>query len=184
MICEACHTAGHDVTGQFRYPLGYLPGGDLGEHYFGLTPKPGQDDESFRGDGTARDRHAQYRFWQSRMLVAEGATCDLCKNFRLAAREGGRDGEPGLRMLAPDEFCRSCHDGSLLPPPRFHEGREVAGKPCLPCHPPERNRAGSPSVHDHRYLPPGAAGESPFPTAPESRSICFRCHSKGAAPTP
>jgi hypothetical protein len=186
MICESCHTAGHDLTGQFRYPVGFLPGWDLGKHFFGLTPKPGQDDRTFRGDGTRGDRDAQYRYWQTRMLVAEGATCDLCKNFRLTARDD--DGPlAGVRLMSPEEFCLSCHDGSVVPPPPFHDGKETAGKGCLPCHPPARNREGRPSVHDHRFLPAGATGQNPFPPAPDSRSICFRCHpspSKGAVTTP
>ena len=182
MICEACHTTGHDATGEYKFPVGYLPGADLSKHFFGLVPKPGQDDSTFRGDGTPADRHAQYRFWSSRMLIVDGETCDLCKNFR--NMPGGKEpaGEP--KKMSQSEFCRSCHDGTVLPPPRHHRESGVtrAGK-CLSCHPVRRSRGGIPSVHDHKYLPEDALVKSEVPHSPDFRSSCFLCHpppSKGA----
>jgi hypothetical protein len=175
MICEACHTTGHDSTGEYRFPLGYLPGGDLSKHFFGLVPKPGQDDATFRGDGTSADRHAQFRFWASRMLIAEGETCDLCKNFRGAPHGPARTGGPG--KLSPTEFCRSCHGGSVLPSPRHHgEIHGPRGAECLSCHPVRRSRAGTPSVHDHKYLPKDAFPKPETPPPPDSRCIRSDCH--------
>jgi len=174
MICESCHTTGHDMTGEYRFPVGYQPGGNLAKHFQGLIPKPGQDDTTFRGDGSYADRRAQFAFWASRMLIVEGETCDLCKNFR-----GGPDridaGSAPEKMSAR-EFCLSCHDGRVLPPPRHH-GREIdrAGE-CLSCHPVARIRGGSPSVHDHKYLPEGALAGKDFLPRPDFRSICFGCH--------
>lgn len=175
MICEACHTAGHDATGEYRFPVGYLPGGDLSKHFFGLVPKPGQDDSTFRGDGTPADRHAQFRFWSSRMLIVDGETCDLCKNFR--TNSGAKDprGEP--KKMSSSEFCRSCHDGTVLPPPRHHgESGVTRTGECLSCHPVRQTRAGAPSVHDHKYLPEDALGKKDFPPSPDFRSICSACH--------
>lgn len=176
MICEGCHTTGHDSTGEYRFPVGYLPGGDLSKHFFGLVPKPGQDDSTFRGDGTPADRHAQFRFWSSRMLVVEGETCDLCKNFRAAPPPGAAPaGEP--KTMSASEFCRSCHGGAVLPPPRHHGKPDIPGAgECLSCHPVLRSRAGAPSVHDHKYLPEEALGKKGFPPPPDFRSICFVCH--------
>ncbi len=182
MICERCHTTGHDVTGEYRFPVGFLPGGDLSKYFFGLVPKPGQDDSTFRGDGTSADRHAQFRFWSSRMLVMEGETCDLCKNFRGGSAGGESRGEP--KTMSPSEFCRSCHGGPVLPAPRHHGESSVtrAGE-CLSCHPVLRSRGGVPSVHDHKYLPEEALGKKDYPPSPYFRSICFVCHpppAKGA----
>jgi hypothetical protein len=180
MICEACHTAGHDRTGEFRFPAGYLPGSDLEKHFFGLTPKPGQDDASFRGDGSYLDRHRQFLFWQGQMLIVEGETCDLCKNFREARKESSSSGP--LKMTA-DEYCASCHDGTVVKAASLHDHRQVAARRCLECHPPLRNAAGEPSIHDHRYLPPAAIQKNDFIPSSDFRSICFGCHpapSKGA----
>jgi hypothetical protein len=173
MICESCHTAGHDGTGEFRFPAGYLPGADLTRHFFGLTPKPGQDDASFKGDGSYQDRHTQYLFWQTQMLIVEGETCDLCKNFREAQKVQSSNGP---RKMTSDEFCASCHDGTLVAKASHHELPSVAAMRCQVCHPPLRNSSGEVSIHDHKYLPPSALQKNDFIPAPDFRSICFRCH--------
>jgi hypothetical protein len=173
MICEACHTAGHDATGEFRFPVGFVPGADLNRHFFGLTPKPGQDDTSFKGDGSYTDRHRQFMFWQAQMLIVEGETCDLCKNFREARKDSAATGP---KKMTSDEFCASCHDGTLVKPALRHDHREVVSRRCLECHPPTRNRAGEISIHDHRYLPPPALQKNDFIPPPDFRSICFGCH--------
>jgi len=173
MICESCHTTGHDATGEFRFPAGYLPGADLRQYYFGLTPRPGQDNRTFRGDGSYEDRHAQFLFWQSVMLLRQGQTCDLCKDFRSAHR--GAEHEEETRMTSL-EFCRSCHDGRVVPAPRHHAGPAVGRRHCLSCHPAARTASGDPSVHDHRYIPPDALPKNDFIPAPDFTSICFRCH--------
>ena len=41
----------------------------------------------------------------------------------LIADGGVDDGGTGARLLTTEEFCRSCHDGSLLPLPPFHGER-------------------------------------------------------------
>ncbi len=173
MICESCHTTGHDTTGEFRFPVGFVPGADLRRFYGGLTPKPGQDDASFRGDGSYADRHAQYLFWRSRMLIVEGETCDLCKNFRVAQKETESGGP---RKMTAQEFCLSCHDGTVQPVPPRHEGIVAKGRLCLSCHVQERTSGGEISIHDHKYIPGEALSKNDFIPAADFRSICFRCH--------
>ncbi|MCL5966510.1 MAG: cytochrome c family protein [Deltaproteobacteria bacterium] len=180
MICESCHTTGHDATGEFRFPVGFLPGLDLRRFYFGLIPKPGQDDRSFRGDGTYEDRHAQFLFWESNMLLRQGETCDLCKNFRMAREEAAASEDP---RMSSREFCRSCHDGAVLPPPPHHGGPVTRRAHCLSCHPPARAASGEVSIHDHRFIPRAAMPRNDFIPPPDFNSICFRCHpapTKGA----
>lgn len=173
MICLSCHTTGHDRTGEYRFPVGYLPGEDLGRYYGGLTPKPGQDDTTFKGDGSFADRYAQYLFWRSRMLIVEGETCDLCKNFRVSQAET-RSGGP--RTMSAQEFCLSCHDGTVQAVPRHHQGIFAKRAPCLSCHPAERAPGGEPSIHDHKYIPREALSKNDFIPAPDFRSICYKCH--------
>lgn len=180
MICESCHTTGHDVTGEFLFPVGFVPGADLRRYYIGLTPKPGQDDATFRGDDSYADRHAQFLFWRSRMLIVEGETCDLCKNFRVARKETEAGGP---RKMTSREFCLSCHDGTVLPFPPLHDGFGKEGRSCLSCHPARRNGGGEASIHDHRYVPLEALSKNDFIPRPDFRSICFKCHpvpTKGA----
>lgn len=175
MICESCHTTGHDSTGEYRFPVGYLPGENLSKYFFGMVPKPGQDDSTYKGDGSIADRHSQFRFWASRMLIVEGETCDLCKNFRNGP--GGNVPRREPKKMSSSDFCRSCHGGNSLLLPRHHGDTAVTrSKGCHSCHPVRRTPGGAPSVHDHKYLPDGALAESDAPAAFDSSSRCFVCH--------
>lgn len=173
MICESCHTAGHDSTGEFRFPAGFVPGADLNRHFFGLTPKPGQDDVSFKGDGSYGDRHRQFLYWQAQMLIVEGETCDLCKNFREGRKESS--GKGPLKMTS-DQYCASCHDGTLVPRAAHHDQPVVVSRRCQVCHPSLRDASGEVSIHDHKYLPPFALQKNDFIPSVDFRSICYECH--------
>ena len=107
MICESCHTAGHDRSGNFRYPVGYRPGDDLQRSYRGLVPKPGQDTSNYTGDNSYEDRHRQFLFWASRINILVGVTCDVCSADRRAAAE--MEGKDPEYRLTPDEMCGTCH---------------------------------------------------------------------------
>lgn len=151
-ICASCHTHGHDRTGEFRYPVGYLPGEDLARYYRGLIPKKGQEGDTFRNDGTLVDRLRSYRFWVKRFFAPTGANCTLCKSYRAA--EGGRadptdSTEPDLMTLA--EYCLTCHrdiDGN----DGRHSPLSDEGGKCYRCHEPQKDRRGRPSIHDHKFV--------------------------------
>ncbi len=169
MVCESCHTLGHDRTGQFRFPLGYLPGRDLARYYRGLLPKPGQDNTTFSGDGTYEDRHRQWLFWVGSFLEARGAPCDACQSFR------GRRARQEKARMTPSEFCLSCHAGDR-PGDRVHAGHADRGVECHRCHVPSVDRSGRrQSVHDHKFFF-GEPATEPFPTPRES---CGGCHGRG-----
>ncbi|HWR97324.1 MAG TPA: multiheme c-type cytochrome [Candidatus Methanoperedens sp.] len=174
MICEACHTAGHDRSGNFRYPVGYLPGADLMRYYRGLVPKPGQDVANYKGDNTYEDRHRQFLYWISRVNILVGVTCDVCSADRRAAAE--MEGKDPEYRLSPDEMCGTCHR-EIKKGQQAHAGHapEVAG--CIDCHVPlldaTRTRY---SIHDHKFQfgpprPDHVAGGDP----------CEGCHERTRA---
>ncbi len=169
MICESCHTTGHDRTGQFRFPVGYLPGRDLTRYFKGLLPKPGQDNETFAGDESYEDRHRQWLFWVERFMDARTVNCDICKNFRSTLAPGRR------ARMTPSEYCLTCHRGGL-PDTAIHRAHLRGGVDCLRCHPPLREAGGAAySIHDHKFLflePPDAPPASPL-------EACSRCHPAG-----
>lgn len=172
MICESCHTTGHDRTGQFQFPAGYLPGKDLTKYFKGLLPKPGQDNSTFEGDESYEDRHRQWLFWVRSVLDVRDQNCDVCRNFR------GKGGEAQEKpRMTPTEYCLSCHKdvGSSSGVHKRHAG---AGLSCLQCHPPLLARGGHRyTVHDHKFLflePERRAGT---PTD----DACKKCHREGVA---
>jgi len=145
-ICASCHTNGHDRTGQFRFPVGYLPGQELDPYYRGLLPHVGQEEDTFRGDGTLEDRLRSFAFWLGQLYRPGRITCKLCTS--LHAVPGGE--EPvNEEDLTPAQYCLSCHH-------RLHEDPEhrlSSGKDldCRSCHIPLKDRLGRPSIHDHKY---------------------------------
>ncbi|GAB4265624.1 MAG: hypothetical protein Kow0092_18090 [Deferrisomatales bacterium] len=166
MICEACHTTGHDRSGQFRFPLGYLPGSDLTRFFKGLLPKPGQDNETFAGDESYEDRHRQWVYWKETVMDAKGVTCDVCKNFR------SRLSPSAVPRMTPSEYCLSCHR-DRWPGDRLHTAHLEAEVHCHRCHAPKRTADGrSHSIHDHKFLfqpPEGGPAETPG-------AACGSCH--------
>jgi hypothetical protein len=174
MICESCHTAGHDRSGNFRYPVGFRPGEDLMRYYRGLVPKPGQDVSNYKGDNTYEDRHRQFLFWISRVNILVGVTCDVCSADRRASVE--MEGKDPEYRLTPDEMCGTCHR-EIKKAQRDHSDHapEVAG--CIDCHVPlldaSRTRY---SIHDHKFQfgppkPEHVAGGDP----------CQGCHERARA---
>jgi hypothetical protein len=170
MICQSCHTTGHDRTGQFRFPLGYLPGKDLTRFYKGLLPKPGQDNESFAGDESYEDRHRQWLFWVGSFMDVKGMTCDICKNFRSRL-----DSKEKVQMT-PSEYCLSCHRDDW-PGDSLHQDHLQDGVHCHRCHVPEVAPGGKRfSIHDHKFL----FLEPEVAEAVPPREACGHCHPDGA----
>ncbi len=145
MVCESCHTSGHDRSGQYRFPVGYRPGEDLTASYKGLVPKPGQEADTYSGDGSYEDRHRQFEFWMSRYNITQGELCDVCKNFRQAPA-----GSEEL-YLTSSEFCSTCHAwyGKNYRTHCRHTPEQAA---CIDCHTPllSRDRQNY-SIHDHKF---------------------------------
>ncbi len=146
MICESCHTSGHDRSGLYRFPAGYHPGEDLMKFYRGLIPKPGQEADTYTGDGSYEDRHRQYEYWVSRYNITTGILCDVCKNFRQRP-EGASD----EIFLSSSEFCATCHAwqwGNY----RRHSKHDPDEAECIHCHTPKLSRdLKTYSIHDHKF---------------------------------
>jgi predicted CXXCH cytochrome family protein len=166
MICQACHTTGHDVSGQFQFPLGYLPGQDLSFYFKGLMPKSGQSDDSFYGDGSYEDRRRQFEWWKTTVLEARGVACSACNDFR---SRGKKEVKP---LMSIPEYCRSCHK-DYPGKAAVHKKHQKPGVDCTSCHMAAVAKStGGYSVHDHKFLfspPPGRKIEKPSET-------CDNCH--------
>lgn len=171
MICEACHTTGHDRSGNFRYPVGFRPGEDLMRFYRGLVPKPGQDTSNYTGDGSHEDRHRQFLFWSSRINILVGVTCDVCAADRQAAVE--MEGKSEEYRLTPDEMCGTCHR-EIKKSQQAHSGHAPAKAGCLDCHPPLLDGSRTHySIHDHKFQ-----FGAPRPEHKAGGDLCQGCHDR------
>lgn len=149
-ICASCHTRGHDRTGEFRYPAGYAAGEDLTVYFKGLIPKKGQEEGTFKGDGSLLDRLRSLRYWAERYLVRRGVNCSLCKSFRSAV-DSGQEVPEDLPDLSLAEYCLTCHD-RIRGEKALHQADAGTGTDCYSCHEPMRDSSGNTSIHDHKFV--------------------------------
>jgi len=145
-ICASCHTNGHDRTGQFRYPVGYIPGQDLDLYYRGLLPHVGQGEDTFKGDGTLEDRLRSFAFWLGQFYQPSRIVCKQCKSLHILLDEEVAEGDVDL---TPAQYCLSCHEGLHGDPEhKLRSGKDVD---CHSCHIPLTDSLGRSSIHDHKY---------------------------------
>lgn len=169
MVCEACHTSGHDRSGAFRYPVGFRPGENLMRFYKGLVPKSGQGAESYTGDGSYEDRHRQFLFWSDRLNILEGLSCDVCSSQ--SRPEPDEVQEQTEYVLSPSEACGTCHR-EVMEDYEGHSGHAVTDAGCLDCHPPTLTLSGEAySIHDHKFQFGG-----PPEWMVQGLDPCGRCH--------
>ncbi len=146
-ICASCHTSGHDPTGQFRFPVGYLPGQELSPYYRGLLPNAGPDKMTFKGDGTLDERLRSFDFWLSQLYNPSRDICRQGKNAQIRSLDGQN---VKMATLTPAEYCLSCHE--KIKKDQQHELISAQDAGCFNCHTPLRDKAGKPSIHDHKYV--------------------------------
>lgn len=146
-ICASCHTIGHDRTGQFRYPVGYIPGQELDQYYLGLLPHVGQGERTYKGDGTLEDRLRSLRFWYGQLLKPSRIGCKQFKRRQLLPAEEPTDKSVDLTLA---QYCLSCHEELHSDPD--HELRTGKDINCQSCHTPLKDSLGRNSIHDHKYV--------------------------------
>lgn len=145
-VCAACHTRGHDRTGEFLYPVGYVPGQDLEVFYRGLIPRRGQGTDTFRDDGTLEDRLRSLEFWMERFLKEPGVECAFGAGRRTSGDGIEKQGDPTLAR-----YCLSCHGARTRGDSRPAACRQE-DENCYRCHDPLRDDHGLPSIHDHKFV--------------------------------
>ena len=146
-ICASCHTNGHDRTGQFRYPVGYIPGLELDRYYRGLLPHVGQGEDTFKGDGTLDDRLRSLGFWFDQLFQPSRILCKQCKSMHILLDQEESVGDADLTLA---QYCLSCHEELHSDPEhKLRSGKDVD---CHSCHPPLMDSLGRPSIHDHKFV--------------------------------
>jgi len=148
-ICASCHTNGHDRTGEFRFPVEYAPGEDLGKYYKGLIPHVGQGPDTFKGDGSLDDRLSSYAYWVSSFLQPSRLTCKLCKSLHITLTEAADEKYVDVDLTLA-QYCLSCHQEIHDDPDHYLKTPEDVS--CHSCHEPLKDSLGRPSIHDHKFM--------------------------------
>jgi hypothetical protein len=146
-ICASCHTDGHDRTGEFRYPVGFIPGRSLDNYYRGLLPRAGQGEDTYKGDGTIEDRLRSFGFWVEKFLQPGRILSRRCKNPHVKYVSDEITGDEDLTKA---QYCLSCHNERDLD--AVHRFKVEDDLDCNSCHPSLKNSLGQPSIHDHKFV--------------------------------
>jgi hypothetical protein len=139
MICASCHVRGTDATGEYYYPVGYLPGGDLSEN---MVPLEKKEEETNRA---AISR--LFREWKEGKLDSAQARCEVC----------GISGQTNEIQDAGDDvmsFCFSCHNFRAKMQVHTHHANDVK-LVCTDCHvpkAPEMKEKLEGDIHSYAYF--------------------------------
>jgi hypothetical protein len=91
MICASCHVRGKDLTGNYHFPVGFVPGRNLAEYYVPEKAEPGEP----VSDALLR----LFRKWWS-SAGSEDAQCEVC----------GVYGDKSTREVkSMTDYCKGCH---------------------------------------------------------------------------
>jgi hypothetical protein len=160
MICASCHVRGTDRSGEYYYPVGYMPGKDLTDYYIPLEMKEG---EPVRG---ALSR--LYRDWKEKKLNSSQARCEVC-----GIAGTGKDDFKGYEDDIMN-FCFSCHN--YKDKLQLHTHHSVNVKQiCTDCHVPKAkslkdNLEGD--IHSYSYFL--VHNENCYDS--EIEKACVSCH--------
>lgn len=123
-ICAACHVRGKDPSGEYQFPVGYIPGRDLALYYI---PNKVLEDEAI-GDALLRE----FRTWWGNVGAAN-TECEVC-----GIQPGGENGkdkekEKGKQKTIT-EYCMGCHKYGEAYSRHTNHDPKVADLQCFDCH--------------------------------------------------
>jgi hypothetical protein len=138
MICAACHVRGRDPTATFFFPVGFVPGEDLGRYYV--------PDQKAEGESNSEAILRLFNKWET----AGKLKCEVCGIFGAAKGTQGKSEKDETL-----DFCFGCHDFKDRYPEHNHHSSETK-LVCFDCHEQQatelmnpRNRA---EIHTYRYF--------------------------------
>lgn len=121
MICAACHVRGQDNSGDYYFPVGYVPGEDLGLYY-----RPMEVPE---GETNSQAILREFAKWKSDRESNTKVRCEVCGIYD--ASEERRPEAAGAMGL-----CLGCHDfkDRYAEHSRHPDAAQIL---CLDCHAPQ-----------------------------------------------
>ncbi len=137
-ICAACHVRGKDVSDEYFFPIGYLPGAKLEDY---LVPI-----EKLEGEMNGGAIHRLWDKWRADREAQARSRCEVCGIHQSTKPKGPQ--------VSLDAICMSCHEyEERLPLHTRHKAGTAIG--CGDCHeqkPPDLNESKENDVHSYGYF--------------------------------
>ncbi len=116
-VCGQCHSRGVSKDGTHPFPVTFVPGDLLSDHFDVLQFTPGVNTEAFWGNGMARRHHEQYQEFVQSKHYEVGLACFDCHEghrFRLKSVPTGSKAlwartEMVLLAHSSHSVCVRCH---------------------------------------------------------------------------
>jgi hypothetical protein len=156
LICASCHVRGTDPSGRYYFPVGYLPGRELTDHYLPLRVADGETPRA----AFLRD----FRDGMARLGEGQPPTCEVC---------GIERERPLSKSNSTNQPCLECHKyGNDYASHTKHPGQPDLG--CLDCHRKieEIATASSADVHSPEFF----RVHREIWYAPAEEPGCRKCH--------
>jgi predicted CXXCH cytochrome family protein len=160
-VCAQCHTNGNDPSGEFPYPIGYLPGMNL-EHYYDPF-EIATDADEFYPDGTSKAHHPQHLDWVQSEHAKADVICTDChdphkrENIHQLEEEGNK-------------LCLECH--TQTGPTTLTHGIHDFGA-CVSCH---MAKLGHGPTHSFKVVTPEDTMELGGGNLTIQPNSCNNCH--------
>lgn len=136
-ICASCHVRGKDLSGDFFFPIGYMPGEDLSKY---LVPI-----EKNEGESNYDAIHRLWDKWRADREAQARSRCEVCGIHQ--------NPKPKSATITFDQVCMTCHEyEEKLPLHTRHDAGTKIG--CTDCHEqkyPELNENKGNNVHSYSY---------------------------------
>jgi predicted CXXCH cytochrome family protein len=144
MICFQCHMSGRPPKGEFgnyAWPVGYMPGGDLKKYWVYAQPT-GENAYEMWADGYAHKNRVQGNTFIQSKMYHKGLRCFTCHDAH-----GSRYTSFTIRSGENNSLCLPCHgENSLyavfkidLSEHTHHEASGL-GSRCIECHMPKTGK--------------------------------------------
>jgi len=137
-VCASCHVRGMDPSGEYFFPIGFMPGDDLSQYLVPLEKRDGESNHD--------SIHRLWDKWRTDREAQARSRCEVCGIHSNVKPKGAQ--------VSLDQICMSCHEyDERLAEHTHHRKGTVIG--CADCHVqknPEVNENKEDNVHSYSYF--------------------------------
>lgn len=176
-VCIQCHSQGQPLANPIKgkyydWPVGFLPGERLAEHWQLEDHRLGSTDFFYWADGTAHKNRMQGNDFAQSVMYHRQMRCFDCHQVH-------SNQNPSVLAAVGNDLCLTCHSPGSVAGPRTtiaehtHHAEKSAASQCTACHMPKIEQTlgdNFVSAHTFRFISPKLTEQFGIPNP------CSECH--------